>query len=171
MSGLDGGFVEATNEMAMNVTFHENKSTRAGEVKVLVSPVADVQNASMTVRLGRTSLCEIRDVQLVAMHPLSYTIPVEDIEQARKELSVKMQSAQGKVLLRWTAASPVDGNVNLATSSGKPLQTEISVTAQTPLEKLYRNGVFLEKRGDTQGAMKVYNQVLLRDRGTFRRQI
>ncbi len=68
-------------------------------------------------------------------------------------------------MLEWSAASPVDGNPDLVPSVGKPLQTPIPVTAETPIEQLYLQGVFLQKTEDTEGARKIYEQVLQRDPG------
>ncbi|MFL6428962.1 MAG: DUF5107 domain-containing protein, partial [Acidobacteriaceae bacterium] len=163
VSGLDGGFVEATSEVALNVNFAG--SGPAGEAKLLLSPVANIRNASVTVSLGSNLLRTIPNVQLEPMHPAAYTIPVPDLDRARKELHMKIQSAKGGVLLDWSAAAPVDGNPDLISSAGKPEQTPISVSPQTPIEQLYLQGVFLQKRGDTDAARNIYQQVLERDPG------
>ena len=69
------------------------------------------------------------------------------------------------MLLDWSAAGPVDGNPDLVSSVGKPEQTPITITPETPIEQLYLQGVFLQKRGDTEAARKIYQQVLERDPG------
>ena len=165
VSGLDGGFVEATSQMALNAAFRGTDSAQSGEVKILLSPVADVQNATVTVSLGSSVLRTIHHVRLAPLHSAAYTIPVDNLDHARKELSVRVQSAQGKALLEWSASAPIDGNPDLVPSVGKPLQTPISITPETPLEELYLQGVFLQKRGDTEAARKIYQQVLQRDPG------
>jgi tetratricopeptide (TPR) repeat protein len=162
VSGLDGGFVEATNQMALNVNY--TGSGPSGEVKLFLSPVTNVHNTTVTVSIGSNPLRTIPDLQLTPMHAAAFTIPVPDLERARKELRVKVQSAQD-VLLDWSASEPVDGNPDLVPSVGKPLQTPISVNPETPVEQLYLQGVFLQKTGDTEGARKIYQQVLQRDRG------
>lgn len=163
VSGLDGGFVEATSQMALNVNF--NESGTSGEAKLFLSPVANVQNATVTVSLGSELLRTIPNIELAPMHSAAFTIPMPDLDRARKELRVNVQSAQGNVLLDWSASEPVDGNPELVPSVGKPLQTPISVTSETPLEQLYLQGVFLQKTGDTEGARRIYQQVLERDPG------
>lgn len=171
VSGLDGGFVEATNQMALNVNFAgtgsspSGPSASSGEVKLLLSPVVNIRNATVTVSLGTSPLRTMRNLQLSPLHPAVYTIPVPDLERARKELRVKVQSTQGNVLLEWSAAAPVDGNPDLVPSVGKPLQTPIAITPETSVEQLYLQGVFLQKTGDTEGARKIYAQVLRRDPG------
>ena len=165
VSDLDGGFVEATPQLAFNATFLQTPSSPSGEVKLLFSPVSDLRNATVTVSLGSTLLRTIRDVQLHPLHSAAYTIPVPDLDRARKELSVKVQSEHAESLLAWSAATPVDGNPDLIASVGKPLETPISITPETPLEELYLQGVFLQKRGDTDAARKIYRQVLQRDPG------
>jgi tetratricopeptide (TPR) repeat protein len=163
ISGLEGGFVEATSQMALNVAFRGTDSTKNGAVKILFSPVADVQNATVTVSLGSSVLRTIHNVRFAPLHSAAYTFPVDNLDQARKELSVKVQSAQGKMLLAWSASAPADGNPDLVPSAGKPMQTPISLTPETPSEELYLQGVFLEKSGDPQAARKIYEQVLQRD--------
>jgi tetratricopeptide (TPR) repeat protein len=166
VSGLDGGFVEATSDVAINVNFAAlGTGSSPGEVKLLLSPVANIRNGTVTVSLGDTLLRKIPNVQLSPLHPAIYTIPVPDLDRARKELRVKMTSNAGDVLLDWSAAAPVDGNTDLVSSVGKPEQTPITITAETPIEQLYLQGVFLQKRGDTEGARKIYKQVLERDPG------
>ncbi len=95
VSDLDGGFVEATPQLALNATFIQTPSSPSGEVNLLFSPVSDLRNATVTVSLGSTLLRTIRDVQLHPLHSAAYTIPVPDLDRARKELSVKVQSEQG----------------------------------------------------------------------------
>jgi tetratricopeptide (TPR) repeat protein len=163
VSGLGGGFVEATSQMALNVNF--TGSDPSGEVKLFLSPAANVQDATVKVSLGSDLLRTIPNVQLSPLHSAAFTIPVPDLDRARKELRVKVQSAQGNGLLDWSASEPIDGNRDLVPSVGKPLQTPISVSSETPLEQLYLQGVFLQKTGDTEGARKIYQQVLERDPG------
>ncbi len=165
VSGLDGGFVEATGQMALNASFLEKGSAPAGEVKLLFSPVAAVQHATLTVTIGSTLLRTIHNVQLDPLKTAAYTIPVPDLDRARKELRVEVKSEQGKQLLAWSASDPIDGNPDLIPSAGKPLETPVSITPETPLEQLYLQGVFLQKRGDTEGARKIFRQVLQHDPG------
>ena len=165
VADLDGGFVEATSQLALNVTFPQTASAQSGAVKLLLSPVADIRNATLTVSVGSTLLRTIQNVEFHTLRSAVYTIPVPDLDLARKELRVEAKSAEGKSLLAWSASAPVDGNPDLVSSVGKPLESPISVTPETPLEQLYLKGVFLQKRGDTDAARKIYRQVLERDPG------
>lgn len=165
VAGLEGGFVEATSQMALNASFLQKGSAQAGEVKLLISPVAAVHNATLTVAIGSTLLRTIHNLQLDPLQTAAYMIPVPDLERARKDLRVEVKSEEGKQLLAWSASDPIDGNPDLIPSAGKPLHTPISITSETPLEQLYLQGVFLQKRGDTEGARKIFRQVLQRDPG------
>jgi tetratricopeptide (TPR) repeat protein len=171
VAGLDGGFVEATSQTALNVSFLQTASAihtdsaQSGEVKLLFSPVAAVRNATVTVSLGSTLLRTIQNVEWTPHHTAAYTIPVPNLDRARKELHVEVKSEKGEPLLAWSASDPIDGNPNLVPLVGKPLETPISITPQTPLEQLYLQGVFLQKRGDTEAARKIYGEVLQRDPG------
>lgn len=159
VSGLDGGFVEATSQMALNVTFAD------GEAKLLFSPVEHLRNATITVSLGDTALRTIPNVEFTPLHPASFNIPIAEIDRARKELCVKVQSAEGRTLLAWSASSPIDGNPELVSLAGKPLATPVAIHSSTPVEQLYLEGVFEEKRGNMDTARKLYGEALARDPG------
>ena len=161
--GLDGGFVEATSQMAMNVTYLAAGQDQPEAVRLLVSAVEEIPNATLVVKLGVTPVRSIRSIHLAPLRPASFTIPVQSLDTAKKELNVEIQSAQGKMLLRWSASEPIDGNADLISSVGAPLQKQPVISSQSPLEELYLNGVFLQKRGDLPSALLEYDQVLKRD--------
>jgi tetratricopeptide (TPR) repeat protein len=167
VSDLDGGFVEATSQIALNAVFPESgaNSSQSGEVKLFLSPVTGVRNATMAVSVGASTLRTFRNIQFASLHPIAFAVSVPNVERAGKQLRVEIKSEQGKVLLDWSASEPVDGNPDLVPSAGKPLETPIAVTPSTPLEELYLQGVFLQKRGDTEAARKTYQQVLRQDPG------
>lgn len=159
VSGLNGGFVEATPQMAVNVQYQNS------QVNVRISPVASVENATLLIRNGDTLVKKISNVSLTAMDPVSYEAPVADVEQAKKNLNIQIVSSEGKTLLHWSAADPIDGNPDMVPSVGKPIKKHIEVTAQTPVEELYLHGVFLQKTENEPGAMKIFDEVLQRDPG------
>src|ERR1700747_1918055 len=45
------------------------------------------------------------------------------------------------------------------------LRQEIAITPQPPIGELYLQAEFLEKRGDMQGALQLYDQILKQDPG------
>lgn len=162
--GLDGGFVEATSQLAINAVY-PNASSANPQVKVLVSPVADVRDATVIVRQGPKLLREFHRVTFAPMQTVTYTIPVQNVVEAKKNLDVEIQSAQGKMLLHWSAAAPIDGNSNFVPLAGKPLATPIPIDAHTPIEQLYLQGVFLQKTGKTVEALNFFDRVLAQDPG------
>jgi tetratricopeptide (TPR) repeat protein len=161
---LDGGFVEATSQLAINAVFPESDSEKP-QVKLLVSPVAAVDDATVVVKQGTNVLREFHHVRFAPLQTATYTIPVQNVEEAKKNLDVQIQSAQGKVLLQWSAAEPIDGNPNLIPFAGKPIAEPIPINAHTPIEQLYLQGVFLEKAGNQLGALKFFDRVLTQDSG------
>ncbi len=161
--GLDGGFVDATRQMSVNAAYL-NGDGRSPEVKLIVSPAVDVPDATLVVKLGSNLRREFHHLHFEPLQPAAFTVPVANLDEARKAFNVQIQSAQGRVLLRWSAAEPVDGNPDFLPAAGTHLK-KLSYTAATPLQELYLHGVFLQKRGDAQAALKVYNQVLARDPG------
>jgi tetratricopeptide (TPR) repeat protein len=159
VSDLNGGFVEATSQMALNVAFAH------GQAKLLFSPVAPIRHATIAVSVDNAVLRTIPDVELAPLHPATYSIPVPDVERARKQLHVKVRSPQGRTLLEWSASQPIDGNPELTPLGGKALATPVEITPTTPIEQLYLQGVFLEKRGNTEAARRLYDQALAHDPG------
>jgi tetratricopeptide (TPR) repeat protein len=164
--GLDGGYVEATPQMAINAVYPEGN---ASEVKLAISPVADVSNATIVVKNGSASdarvLKRISNVNLTPLDTATYTIPVSNVENAKKNLLVEIQNSDGKTILHWNAAEPVDGNLDLVPEVGKTIKKRIAVTPKTQIQQLYLHGVFLQKTGDWRGSTKIYEQVLQRDPG------
>jgi tetratricopeptide (TPR) repeat protein len=162
--GLDGGFVEATNQLAINAVYPEDNSAQP-QVKLLVSPVAEVADASVVVKQGSNVLREFHHVHFAPLQTETYVVPVPNVEDAKKNLNVEILSSQGKALLQWSAAAPIDGNPNLIPLAGKPIAQPIPINAQTPIEQLYLQGVFLEKTGNQMGALKFFDRVLAQDSG------
>jgi tetratricopeptide (TPR) repeat protein len=162
--GLDGGFVEATNRFAINAIYPADNSSQS-QVKLLVSPVADVADATVVVKQGSNVLRQFHRVHFAPLQTESYAIPVRNVDDAKKSLNVEILSSHGKTLLQWSAAGPIDGNPNLIPLAGKPIAQPIPINAHTPIEQLYLQGVFLEKTGDELGALKFFDRVLAQDSG------
>ena len=162
VKGLDTGFVEATPKMAVNATYASNDGKT--NLKFTISPVAAVKDATVVLKIGSTPLHEYQHVNLSPLQPADFTLPIENAEEARKNLNVQITS-DGKSLLQWSAAEPIDGNPDLVPSVGKPIKQRIEVNAHTPVEELYLHGVFLQKTEHEQQAQNVFGQVLQRDPG------
>ncbi len=162
--GLDNGFVEATSQMAINTMYLQGNQGEP-QVKLTISPVAEVADATVVIKQGSNLLKQFLHINLAPLQPAAYTIPVANLEQAKKDLNVEILSPRGEVLLQWSASEPVDGNPDLVPSVGKSIKERIAVTPHTPVEELYLHGVFLQKTENEQGALKIYDQVLQRDPG------
>ena len=117
------------------------------------------------MKQGSNVLREFHHVNFTPLQTATYTFPVQNVDDAKKNLNVEILSSQGKTLLQWSAAEPVDGNPNLIPLAGKPIAQPIPINAQTPIEQLYLQGVFLEKTGDELGAQKFFGRVLAQDSG------
>ena len=161
--GLGGGFVDATHAMTMNAAYLK---ANQGEplVRLAVSPVVDVPDAQVSVKLGPKTLREFFHVRFQPLEPAVFTLPVQNLDEAKKKISVQIQSSQGEPLLRWSAAAPMDGNPDFVPAAGTHLQ-KIAYTSRTPLQRVYLHGVLLEEMGDSEAARRIYDQVLRRDPG------
>lgn len=159
---LNGGFVQASRAMAFNAVY--SKPGQAPRVKLLVSPAAAEQDATVTVKLGKQTLREFTHVSFTPLETKAFAVPVPGVAQAKSRLSVTISGANGAPILHWSAAEPVDGNPDFQPAAG-PQRKKLSVTPQTPIEELYLHGVFLEQRGGLDAALRVYAEVLRRDPG------
>ncbi|MDE3179450.1 MAG: DUF5107 domain-containing protein [Acidobacteriota bacterium] len=161
--GLDGGVVDATKQMAINAEFAGLKGGQS-IVNVIVSPVADVDDATVILKLGSKPLREFHHVHFAPLSPVTFSAPVGSLAEARKDLAVEIQSAQHQPILRWSAAEPIDGNSDFTPAAGTSLRKPV-ISSKTPVQALFLHGLFLEKQGNLQEALKVYDQALQRDLG------
>jgi tetratricopeptide (TPR) repeat protein len=162
INGLKDGFVDATSQMAINVSYSEEKNPKPN-ITVTVSPAEEAIGATILIKRGDTVLKVIRAVHLLPLHSEAYTVPVQDVEAAKRNLEIEVTSATGLPILHWSADGPIDGNPDFVPHAGTRLQSQIPDSAQTPTQALYLRGVFLQKEGNRQGALKVYEEVLQRD--------
>lgn len=157
---LDGGFVEATPELALNVNF---TGAQSGQAEVLLDPVVSRGAVKVSVRLGAKLLRDFSVPQLRVGKTVKLVVPIAQLESARNQLSVEVTSNGGARLLRWSAAEPVDGNPNFVSTAGVHEQKRVSAAA--PADELYRAGVVEEKEGRPQKAEELYKQALQKDPG------
>ena len=150
---LDGGFVEATQELALNVNFVGGKGSHA---EVVLEPVVTLPGLKVRVRLGAKLLREFSIPELQAGRTEKFTVPAEQLEAARKQLAVDVASSKGAVLLHWSAAEPVDGNPEFVSTAGEHKQEQL--TANATADKVFRFGVREEQEGRPQEAERLYKE-------------
>jgi tetratricopeptide (TPR) repeat protein len=162
VGGLGNGFVDATREAALNVSYSTENSSQA-TATVRLSPALETSGATVVIKQGNAILKVIRRAHLLPLHTEVYSVPVPDVATAKQKLEVEIKSADGQLLMHWLAGEPIDGNPEFVSRQGTRLESEIPDSAQTPTQALYLRGVFLEKVGNMKGALKVYDEVLQRD--------
>jgi len=169
--GLAGGFVEATRDVALNVRFLPAEGTDKPRVDILVDPTVDILElpasgphggASVRVLLGDKLLQETKTLDFHAGTTAKLAVTVEDIETAKKTLVVEIVGADKRSLLRWSAADPVDGNLDFVPAAG------VHAVAPRPIDKmtvdeLFQHGVLQEKNSQPDAALRTYQEVLERD--------
>ncbi len=158
--GLGGGFVEATNELALNVNFGEVKPSR---VELALYPVVNLQGAKLRVRVGGRLVREVALGNLKAGNAAKLSVPVASVESAKKELVVEVNAENGDTLLRWSAVDPLDGNPDFTPAAGVHAPKEAG--PNQPVDELFLHGVHEEKEGRTETAAGIYKKVLERDAG------
>src|SRR6185312_13183841 len=162
VSGLKNGIAEATSQIALNVSYSAGNGAE-GDVNVSLSPVADVTGASIVIKEGQKVIAQKRDVNLTPLHTSTYTVPVKDVSAAKKDLEVEVRSTNGQSMLHWSASDPIDGNPDFVARAGTQLLSEIPDSPKTPTQALYIRCLLLQKIGDLERAVKVYDEVLQRD--------
>jgi tetratricopeptide (TPR) repeat protein len=164
VSGLKDGFVDASNLMAINVTYSADNDPKPAAT-VRISPVVNATGVTVVIKLGDKALKIVHGVDLVPLHTMAYTEPMQDLQAAKRSLDVEVISPRGETLLHWSASEAPDGNPDFVPHAGTRMESEIQDSVQTPVQALYLRGVFLQKSGNMQGALKVYDEVLQRDPG------
>ncbi|HVB29527.1 MAG TPA: DUF5107 domain-containing protein, partial [Terriglobia bacterium] len=160
---LDGGFVEGTRQMAINVIYPSLNA--AGKSVVLaVSPAAVLHGAKIEVKMGSETLKEFSPVSFEPLDTKSFTIPVADVASAKKELDVTVKDAEGKTLLHWNAGEPIDGNPDLSEKTGVE-KIDQRPDSELSVEELFLRGLNVEKEGRSLEAIRIYQEVLKRDSG------
>ncbi len=159
---LGGGFVAASAQMAINVTYLPSDSIGKPIAVLRVSPAAEVPGAKVEVMMGGKTLASFAPVNFAPLATRNFVIPVGNAAAAKKGLDVSVLNSAGKTLLHWSAGAPIDGNPDLKVKAGvrrlnrKP-DSELSLGA------LFKRGVSEEKEGRSLGAAQIYNEALKRD--------
>jgi tetratricopeptide (TPR) repeat protein len=167
--GLGGGFVEATDELALNVKFIERGtgvppvSSSAARVEIALNPTIEIRGAKVSMTLDGKPLREFGPTSFSPTTTVKFEVAVNDLEQARKSLSVEVEDSESRSLLHWSAADPVDGNPAFVSAAGA--QKEYAKPPNPMhIEEIYLRGVDQEKHGDAEGAAKTYELTLQSDR-------
>jgi tetratricopeptide (TPR) repeat protein len=160
--GLGDGFVEATNQLALNVRFLPASGGEKPRVELRVCPVAEVPAAKIRVQPASQVPREFGPASLQALTPATFTIPVDDPEAERHKLVVDIATADGRALLHWSAADPVDGNLDFVPAAGAPRPAEVPPEKMS-VEELFLSGVVQEKDGRESAARETFQRVLERD--------
>ncbi|MGE5204637.1 MAG: DUF5107 domain-containing protein [Chlamydiota bacterium] len=155
---LEGGFVEATPKLALNVKFVPGKRS---QVEVMLDSVVRLVGAELRVRLDTKLLREFAIPELQVGKTAKFSVPVEQMDDARKQLVVEVTSSRGDSLLRWSAAEPVDGNKNFVSAAGAHEEKKLEANASA--DELFRAGVREEQEGRPQKAERLYQQALAKD--------
>jgi len=164
VAGLDGGFVEATSQLALNVNFVKASAGVPGHAEILLFPTVAIRDVKVRVKLGAQTLKDAGPLSLAPMTTSRLSVPVEDSGAAPKKLEVDVTAPDGQTVLHWSAADPIDGNPDFVPAAN------VSAPAPKPLDKLsveelYLCGVGEEKDGDERRAVETYRAVLDRDPG------
>jgi tetratricopeptide (TPR) repeat protein len=165
--GLRDGFVEATDQLALNVRFVPASGESKPQVELLLSPVVAIPSARIRLSLGSQLLREFRSLALAPLRTLKLFTAVEDLEAAKKNLVVDVRGAGEQPLLRWSAADPIDGNPDFIPAAGRTAPQPKALDKMT-VEELFLHGVEQEKEGDDKAAVETFKQVLERDPGYLR---
>ncbi|TAM81014.1 MAG: DUF5107 domain-containing protein [Acidobacteria bacterium] len=164
VAGLDGGFVDGTPQMAINVIYPSSNAAGKSAVVLAVSPAVSLRGAKIEVKMGPKTVKDFSPISLEPLTTRKFTVPVADAAAAKKQLDVTILSADGKTLLHWYAGDPVDGNPN---PSVKPGEQEVNQKpdGELSIEELFLRGVNDEKEGRKLQAASIYKEVLKRDSG------
>jgi tetratricopeptide (TPR) repeat protein len=162
VAGLSGGFVEATRDLAINVRVLTPSGSAKGAAEVLVSSTVALAGARVSLKVGEEVRRTFNAVSFQPLVTQRFTAPLEDAEAAKNDLSVEITATDGKPLLHWSAADPIDGRSDFVSTAGE------HAAASLPDDKLGTQELFLaaqtdEKERRQQEAWTRYEEVLKRD--------
>ncbi|MCL5006362.1 MAG: DUF5107 domain-containing protein [Acidobacteria bacterium] len=168
--GLHGGFQQASSKLALNVTLHPASKGNQPHVTVLVFPTVPIEGAGVSVKLGSSELRQFASVVFTPGVTKTFVVPVANVFAAKHELVVEIASKDGRSLLHWSAAEPVDGNPDFSSRSCT-LESPGSPSPKMTAQELYDLGVEKEKRygleaGSVGGECpiyEIYQQAVRRD--------
>jgi tetratricopeptide (TPR) repeat protein len=158
---LDGGFVEATRQFAMNVNFVLGAGVE-GDIKVAVNPTEHMSHASLEIGVNGKIERSFSDLTFDPAASRTFVAPYGDIETARHKAFVEIRDTSGKVVLHWNAADPVDGNPDASSNTGTEL-LQMNRNKDMSVAEEYLNGVLEDKRGNHAAAANLLQEVLKRD--------
>jgi tetratricopeptide (TPR) repeat protein len=164
VAGLQGGFVEATPLLALNVNFLEARQGNPQHVEFFLSPTAPIHGAMVRVKLGTQVLKDFGPLSFEPLTTIKVGVPVADLNAAKSKIEIAVSAPNGLNLLEWSAADPIDGNPDLVLAAGaSPLLPP--PTEKISVEELFLRGVEQEKEGRQRAAAETYRAVLERDTG------
>jgi tetratricopeptide (TPR) repeat protein len=158
---LVDGFVEATKQLAINVSFEATTGAK-GAIRVSVSPTEQINNASVQVSLDGKIVKSFSQVNFKPADTRKFVIPVADANSARNKAVVDILGDSGRVLLHWSAAEPVDGNSDSLQQRLTDIQKTTGNMDQTA-EDLYLHGALQDKQGNHADALQLFKEALKRD--------
>jgi tetratricopeptide (TPR) repeat protein len=161
--GLGSAFVEATKSLAIAV----NHPARSGDTtEIALLPTIDLPGARIVVKVGQQTATELGPVDFHALAVRKFAVDRTrgNSQDPSNTLTVDIEDQQGRAILHWSAADPIDGNPEFVSAAGRHEASE-SPQKQPSVEALFLDGVDREKRGDEEEALRSYRQVLDRDPG------
>jgi tetratricopeptide (TPR) repeat protein len=158
---LEGGFLEATPQFAINVLFRPLHQAN-GEICVYLNPTERITNASLLVRLEGNVKKSFHDLTFEPGSTKTFVVPDADIQRARNTISVEVRSASGELLLHWNGADPVDGNAEQP-APGLGAESKVSKQPEVGAQELYLSGLREEKHGDRESAHRLFEEALNHD--------
>ena len=158
---LDDGFVEATKQLAINVSFKATAGAK-GAICVSVSPTEQISGASIQVSLDGKIEKTFGQVSFEPSETRKFVIPVANVNFARNKTVVDIVGESGRILLHWSAAEPVDGNSDSLLRKLADVANIIG-DGDPSAEDLYLHGVLEDKQGNHADALQLFDEALKRD--------
>jgi tetratricopeptide (TPR) repeat protein len=157
---LDGAFVEATKQIAINVRFLATTKPK-GNIQISISSTETINNATVALSIdgGRTKTFRL---SFDPQNARAILIPVDDIATAESSAAVDIVGEAGRTLLHWRASDPIDGNSELAIPANVS-PTHDSAAHDRGAEELFLQSALDERQGNRARAQQTLNELLKRD--------
>lgn len=164
VQGLGSACVEATESLALAVNSRSDSGAATSDPEVAFLPTIDLPKVRVVVKSGDKVIQELGPVDLHAGTASKFALgaPGDTSGDESKTLVVDVRDRNGRTILHWSAADPIDGNPDFVSAAGAH-EGSSSPETRASVEALFLSGVDEEKHGNEEDAVRIYRQVLERD--------
>ena len=148
------GFVDATSQFAVNA------GRANGKAQISIESTEALNGVRLTVRFGDKIAKSIDGLSFQPAQTKKFPIPWP--VDSTDPIQVTLTGSNGRALLRWNSAAPIDGNRDFVSRAGvHPVEPP---SAQEPsIQKMFLKGELEQREGQQDAALSTFEAILEKD--------